>query len=58
MRVFITYPKEFKVAAVALEAELINRNIKTFLDEQAIGPGEKWRLKIEASLECVHSSQI
>ena len=50
MRVFITYPKEFKVAAVALEAELVNRNIKTFLDEQAIGPGEKWRLKIEASL--------
>lgn len=50
MRVFISYPREFEVAAVALEAELTSRNIKTFLDKEDIPPGEKWRLLIESSI--------
>jgi hypothetical protein len=42
MLVFISYPKEFEVAAEALKAQLASNNIKIFLDKDAIEPGDNW----------------
>lgn len=50
MRVFISYPREFQVFAVALEAELASRDIHRFLDRWNIVIGDVWRLKIESNI--------
>lgn len=50
MHVFISYPHEFEVFAVLLEAELANRPIKTFLDKEVIKPGNKWLQVIEKNI--------
>jgi hypothetical protein len=50
MNVFISYPREFKTAAMALQAELASRNINRFLDTEDIEIGDVWRMTIEANI--------
>ena len=50
MLVFISYPREVEIFAVALEAELASRNIDTFLDRENIEIGDVWRREIDSNI--------
>ena len=50
MIVFISYPREFKAVAEALDAELRSRRIDTFLDKEQIKPADVWQLEIESNI--------
>ena len=50
MLVFISYPREFKEAAIKLEVELRNRRFNTFLDVEEINLTDIWRVRIEENI--------
>src|SRR5690242_1068851 len=50
MLVFISYPREFKPVAIALDAQLKSRKIATFLDSESIRLSDVWRLEIESNI--------
>ena len=51
MLVFISYPREFRAVAEALDAELKSRRIDTFFDRRQIRPADVWQLEIESYIK-------